>query len=1023
MNYLPRPFACLKFFRLIYASSISTLGVVVPLLFPAALVAQSVSFAGTSLSVNFGNVNLCKPGSVAPAPCDETLTLKYNVTASGTLGAIHVVAQGTPNLDFTLAGGSTCTGNVTAGNACVVNVKFAPLFAGTRPGGVYLTDDSGNVLATTLIYGYGVGPQIGTTSDPILKSLSPAEQALPPVLGVLDGAGDLFVANDAAYGGAVTEYPVGGGASVTLPFLGLNYPSAVAVDANGDVFVSAENEIFATQDVLELPAGCQSSDCQVAVFSGYVGGIAALKPGVVFVQGRSVQDTTGSNQVVEVPSGGGTPVSTVTLPAAGGYTALGVDGSNNYFTTGSTPNSAAATLVAFPAGSSAPIILDNNVGAVTGGNDYTDISVATDITGDIFATLSTYFFDGPIIGSVTTEDEISQFAPLRFGAIAPGAKAQQSLAIINTGNQPLTVAASSNSSSFVVAGLAPADCLASMVPGQTCTLQIEFAPEVPGPSVGRLTLVTNGTVNPEIDLEGTAGVAAPVIGLFSGVYASPQTTAITDTTPGAAIYYTTNGTVPTASSARYTAPITVSSTETVAAVAILDNTPSLVSSSSYTMVTDVIAQIDNFSEGFAAAIGPIQFNRAGLDGSRLELTSAEDYLAATSAFYASRVNVQSFATDFTFQLTDAVAEGFTFTIQNAGDTKIGTDGAGLGYEGIGESVAIKFDLYSNAGEGPDSTGLYTNGAIPTVPAINLTGSGINLHSGDIFLAQINYNGTTLTLTITDTFTLASWSHSFAIDIPATIGSDTAFVGFTGSVGDSAATQEILYWTYVAGKLSAPPPPPPLPAVPEYPAGFNATGLSSNGGATISGTSLMLTDGGYEHAGSTFYKAPLNIQAFTSDFIFQLTNPGQPLVAIADGFTFTIQNAGPNALGGTGESLGYASIGKSVALKFDLHNNAGEGQDSTGLYIDGAMPTVPSVDLTGTGIGLHSGDPFAAHITYSGADLELTITDLFTLAVWSHSFPVNIPTIVGGNTAYVGFTGSTGGSSAVQDILSWTFSNP
>ena len=72
-----------------------------------------------------------------------------------------------------------------------------------------------------------------------------------------------------------------------------------------------------------------------------------------------------------------------------------------------------------------------------------------------------------------------------------------------------------------------------------------------------------------------------------------------------------------------------------------------------------------------------------------------------------------------------------------------------------ESVAVKFDLFSNAGEGPDSTGLYTNGATPTAPAIDLSSTGVNLHSGDTFNAQLAYNGTVLTVVITDKVTNAS----------------------------------------------------------------------------------------------------------------------------------------------------------------------------------------------------------------------------------------------------------------------------
>jgi hypothetical protein len=110
----------------------------------------------------------------------------------------------------------------------------------------------------------------------------------------------------------------------------------------------------------------------------------------------------------------------------------------------------------------------------------------------------------------------------------------------------------------------------------------------------------------------------------------------------------------------------------------------------------------------------------------------------------------------------------------------------------------------------------------------------------------------------------------------------------------------------------------------------------------------------------------------------------------------------------------------VATKFDLYSNAGEGSDSTGFYLDGASPTVPSVDMTSSGVNLHSSDILHAHIVYNGTTLTLTLTDTVTNASFTTSTTVNIPAEVGGNTAYVGFTASTGGSTAVQNILTWTY---
>jgi subtilase family serine protease len=61
--------------------------------------------------------------------------------------------------------------------------------------------------------------------------------------------------------------------------------------------------------------------------------------------------------------------------------------------------------------------------------------------------------------------------------------------------------------------------------------------------------------------------ATPTFSIAPGTYASAQTVAISDSTPGATIYYTANGTPPTTSSTPYNGPITVSSSETIEAIA------------------------------------------------------------------------------------------------------------------------------------------------------------------------------------------------------------------------------------------------------------------------------------------------------------------------------------------------------------------------------------------------------------------------------------------------------------------------
>ena len=592
-----------------------------------------------------------------------------------------------------------------------------------------------------------------------------------------------------------------------------------------------------------------------------------------------------------------------------------------------------------------------------------------------------------------------------------------------------------------------------------------------------------------------------------------------------------------------------------------------------------------FGSGFTAGSMVLNGN-AAINGSALSLTTTGTTFQASSAWYPTAVNIQNFTTDFSFQTSagSGTADGLTFTLQNQGTTALGGAGGNLGY-GLTTtpSVAVKFDLYSNDGEGPDSTGLYLNGASPTTPAVDMTASGIDLHSGDVFRVHMTYNGTTLTLTITDATTAATFTQAWTVNIPSTVGANTAFAGFTGATGGFTSNQNILSWTLSStsgggGTVATPTFNPaagtylgtqtvslndstsgatifytldgsqpgtsaggstqqysgtPLtvsstetikalatasgmttsgtasatytiesqvatptfsPAAGSYSSaqtvtisttssgatiyyttngstpttsstvysgpitvsatetlkaiaaesgyfnsnvataaytigsgggggigfgsGFTAGSMILNGKAAITGTALSLTTTSPTfQVASAWYPTALNVQKFTTNFTFQLS-AGSPT---ADGFTFAIQNNSTAAIGGSGGNLGYGTIGNSAAVKFDLYNNAGEGTDSTGLYLNGPGPTVPAVDMTSSGVDLHSGHVFSVQIVYDGTNLTMTLTDTTNTALtFTQSWPVNIPGTVGANTAYVGFTGGTGGYTANQSVLTWTY---
>ncbi|WP_433966375.1 chitobiase/beta-hexosaminidase C-terminal domain-containing protein [Tunturiibacter gelidiferens] len=765
---------------------------------------------------------------------------------------------------------------------------------------------------------------------------------------------------------------------------------------------------------------------------------------------------------------------------------------------------------------------------------------------------------------------------------------------------------------------------------------------------------------------------APNFTPAAGTYTSSQQVVLSDADRSATIYYTLDGSTPTTSSSVYTSPITVATNTTINAMS-FDSTRKNNGLATAAYVLQAGGSSINFGSGFASANG-LTFNGSAItasDGS-LELTNGGTYEAGSA--FGQPINIQAFTTDFAFQQLNAIADGFTFTIQNAGATALGSSSGALGYgnpkgTGIPTSVAVKFDIYNNQGEGNDSTGFYTNGALPEMPAVDMTSSGVILRSGDPMRAHLTYDGTTLTMTLADPLVGKTFTYSQAINIPLIVGGNTAYVGFTGGTGGSTSTQKILTWTYApqpgtsptatpvfspaggnyttaqsvvlsdsstgaviyyttdgsspttssavysgaitvsngtttikaiavasstpqsavgqatyvisslaaapvfspaAGSYSSPtsvsisdttsgaviyyttdgttpttastvygrpivvgtgtttlkalavaagasqssvssatysvsapataapvfsPAPgsyataqsvtlsdssagstiyyttdgtPPTtsssvynspiqvkstevlhamavapglsasgvsvggytiqttPLAINFPSGFAGAGSSFalNGVGVLNGSMLQIAKAGVTYSQSAIWFAtPVSIATFTTDFDFQILN------GVADGFTFAVQNQGLSAMGPSGSGLGYGAtkpggpvgIGKSLAVKFDIYSNNGEGTDSTGFYTNGSSPTIPAINLAPS-IVLKSGHTLHAHVTYDGTTLTLLLTDQSTSASFTTTYNVDLSSVVGSPTAYVGFTGGTGGSTMNANILDWTYQN-
>jgi hypothetical protein len=180
--------------------------------------------------------------------------------------------------------------------------------------------------------------------------------------------------------------------------------------------------------------------------------------------------------------------------------------------------------------------------------------------------------------------------------------------------------------------------------------------------------------------------------------------------------------------------------------------------------------------------------------------------------------------------------------------------------------------------------------------------------------------------------------------------------------------------------------------------------------SIANNVLTLTAGANGQETSAYYDTPQYVGSFTASFTY-LGNGG------ADGSAFVIQNdpSGSAAFGGGGGALGYNPITNSLALEFNLYSPNGIGMTlNTEGQTGGYAPTGP--------VNVGSGDPINVTLNFANGVLAVKLEDSSTLATYSTNYTVGpLPALLGGNLAYIGFSGADGGISSLQTITDFSFS--
>ena len=214
----------------------------------------------------------------------------------------------------------------------------------------------------------------------------------------------------------------------------------------------------------------------------------------------------------------------------------------------------------------------------------------------------------------------------------------------------------------------------------------------------------------------------------------------------------------------------------------------------------------------------------------------------------------------------------------------------------------------------------------------------------------------------------------------------------------------------------------------YPDFSSTAGLQLNGNAHQNGTKLSLTDAEGNQAGTAWSLNRIqlgNEASFSTVFTFDIQGRGG-LDNGADGLTFTLQT-NSNNVGSLGGGIGYAGIPNSVTVEFDTYLNGGfpafdPSSNHVGINTNGNLSSIVLSDVFPD---FDNGATWWAWVDYDGATNDLAVrwaqNAIRPTDAMLHT-ALDLPSILGENDVFVGFTAATGGGWGEHNITSWNFVN-